>query len=188
MPTTKDMPQRRPERQLTAEQTFEVIEAADYGFLSTADDAGIPYGMPITPVFLNGAFYFHSVEQTQGRRNTNLKANPNVSLCFVAKAITMPEWYSVDFASAIVRGKASLVTDPTERAQAMMAIVRRYAPKNSPERNAAQLQERFALASLWRIDVEKITGKARAAKKWVKGETVREYTETEPSPWLVNIK
>ncbi|MGN1149587.1 MAG: pyridoxamine 5'-phosphate oxidase family protein, partial [Sutterella sp.] len=67
-------------------------------------------------------------------------ANPRVSLCFIGKAVTLPEWYSVDFASAVVTGTASPVTDEDEKMKAMKAILKRHAPGNSDARNDVQFE------------------------------------------------
>lgn len=188
MLNTKNYPLRRTERALTTEQAFEVIEASEYAVISTADEAGIPYGVAVSPVYYEGAFYFHTTNVPESRRNANMLANPEVSLFFVSKAITLPEWYSVDFASAVVTGRASLVEDPVLRVRAMLAIVKHYAPENSDERNATQMAERFSEALIWKVEVDHIQGKARAAKQWVPGKTVKAQTETEPSKWLVGVK
>lgn len=188
MASTKNRELRRQERALNEEQAFEVIAASDYAVISTADAQGVPYGVAISPVFFEGAFYFHTTNAPESRRNENMLVNPEVSLFFVSKAITLPEMYSVDFASAVVTGRASLVKDPALRVRAMMALVKRYAPENSDERNATQMGERFSEAQIWKVEVEHIQGKARAASHWVKGQTVTEKTDTGVSPWLVDVK
>jgi len=188
MQSTKERPLRRIERALNEQETMEVIDAAEYAVISTADTAGNPYGVAVNPVYMDGAFYFHTTAEPGSRRNDNILMNPSVSLLFVSKAIVLPEWYSVDFASAVVTGQASRVEDPAERARAMMALVKRYAPQNSDERNAVQMQNRYPLVALWRVDVERIVGKARAAKHWQVGKTVREKTDTAPSAWLVGVR
>ncbi len=185
---TKSKTLRRRERALNDKQTLEVIAASDYAVISTADEAGNPYGTPINPVYLDGAFYFHTGNSPDSRRNANMLANPNVSLLFVSKAFVLPEWYSVDFASAVVTGRVECVKDPALRVRAMLALVHRYAPENSDERNAVQMAERFSYALIWKVTVERMEGKARAAAVWVPGKTVTEKTQTGPSAWLKDVK
>lgn len=188
MASTKNRELRRKERALNEEEAFEVIAASDYAVISTADAEGVPYGVAISPVFFEGAFYFHTTDAPDSRRNENMLTNPEVSLFFVSKAITLPEMYSVDFASVVVTGRASLVKDPALRVRAMMALVKRYAPANSDERNATQMGERFSGAQIWKVEIDHLQGKARAASHWVKGKTVTEKTDTGVSPWLVGVK
>lgn len=184
--TTENFKQRREERLLNDEQTREVIDACDYAVLATADAEGIPYAVPVNPVWMDGAYYFHTVKAPEGRKAANMQTNPNVSLCFTAKSYVLSEWYSVDFASAVVAGKAFLVDDRAECVRAMMALLKRYAPDNGEERNAVQMQTQFDKVSLWKVVPTRTTGKARAAKKWVKGKTVKELTHIDPQTWLID--
>ena len=91
---TKSRVLRRRERALNDEQTLEVIAASEYAVISTADEAGNPYGTAVNPVYLDGAFYFHTGNCSESRRNANMLANPKVSLLFVSKSFVLPEWYS----------------------------------------------------------------------------------------------
>lgn len=183
--STKDRALRRTERELTPEQTFEVIRATEHAVLSTADEDGNPYGVPVTPVLIDGALYFHSTGRAGGRKEDNLLMNPRVSLCFIGKAMTVPNLYTVDFASAVVTGRASKVTDEKERERIMRAIVARLAPQNSKARNDIQFANRFALAAVWKVEIEKATGKARAAKAWVAGRSLEEPAPMPVQKWLV---
>ena len=61
---------------------------------------------------------------------------------------------------------------------------RRVAPHNSAARNAVQFANRLHLTEVWRVDIERITGKARAAQRWVPGVTLREDAEMPVQPWL----
>ncbi len=185
--STAGRPLRRTERKLTRDQAIEVIEATDHAVLSTCDEAGFPYGVPVSPVLCGSALYFHTTKTPGGRKSDNMLMNPKVSLCFVAKATTLPEWYSVDFASAIVTGRARPVEDPDEAGMAFAAFLRRHAPGNSAERNRVQGRVRGPLAMLWRVDIVSITGKARGAAKWETGKSLREVQDMGPSAWLVGV-
>lgn len=186
--TTKNRPLRRKERELTEEQAREVIDNAYYAVLSTADEEGYPYGVPISPVLVGNTIYFHGIKLPGGRKADNILKNENVSLCYVAKAHLLPEWYSIDFASAIVTGKAHLIEDKKEEMVAIKHILARLAPKNSAQRNMVQMKHRLPLAQFWKVDIEKITGKARGARKWVKGESIHAVQDMGPSPWLVGVE
>lgn len=183
--STKDRPLRRTERELTPEQTYEVIRATEHAVLSTADDDGNPYGVPVTPVLIDGALYFHSTGWAGGRKEDNMLMNPRVSLCFIGKSMTVPNLYTIDFASAIVTGRASKVTDEKERERVMREIVARLAPQNSKARNDIQFANRFALVALWKVEIEKATGKARAAKAWKAGRSLEEPAPMPVQKWLV---
>lgn len=104
---------RRKERELTVDQAWEVVEGTDHAVLATVDDEGNPYGVPITPVAADRKrIYFHATGKPGGRKSDNMKMNRRVSLTYIGKELTVPELYTVDYASAIVEGTASIVTDP----------------------------------------------------------------------------
>ena len=161
--TTKNRPVSRADRALTREQALEVVRASAHCVLSTCDAAGVPYGVPVTPVLSNGAIYFHSTAMPQSRRRENLLANPEASLCFIAKDKVLPALFSVDYASAIVAGRACLVTDEEERLAAIRAIIARHAPGNPPELNERTIADVMPALQIWKIQIESITGKARGA-------------------------
>lgn len=87
---TKSRVLRRRERALNDEQTLEVIAASDYAVISTADEAGNPYGTAVNPVYLDGAFYFHTGNGSESRRNANMLANPKVSLFLFPSRLFFP--------------------------------------------------------------------------------------------------
>ena len=182
--TTAGRPLRRTERGLTEEQALEVIRGTDHAFLATADCDGAPYGIPVTPVLEGRSLYFHCSAAPGGRKTDNMEMNQRVCLCFMGKARTVPELYTVDFASAVVEGRAARVPAPEEKARAFVALLRRHAPHNSAARNAVQFANRLHLTEVWRVDIERITGKARAAQRWVPGVTLREDAEMPVQPWL----
>ncbi len=185
--STAERPLRRTPRELTREQAIEVIEATPHAVLSTCDTDGNPYGVPVSPVLEGNTLYFHATGLPGGRKEDNMLMNPRVSLCFVAKATTLPEWYSVDFASAIVRGKAVKITDEAEMRRVMALIIKRHAPGNSAERNRVQFENRFPMVAVWKVEIEGITGKARGAKKWEKGKSINEVQDMGPSKWLIGV-
>ncbi|MDO5531755.1 pyridoxamine 5'-phosphate oxidase family protein [Sutterella sp.] len=185
--STVDRPLRRKARELTLEQAREVIEFTEHAVLSTCDSEGNPYGVPISPVLVGNVLYFHATAQPGGRKADNMLMNPRVSVCFIGKATTLPEWYSVDFASAVVTGRASPVTDKDEQIRAWTAILKRHAPKNSAERNSVQGRVRGPLAMIWKIEIERITGKARGAAKWEAGKSLTEVQDMGPSEWLKGV-
>jgi hypothetical protein len=185
--TTENSPLRRQARGLTEKQALEILQKTDHAVLSTADEAGVPYGVPVSPVWIGGSIYFHATGLPGGRKEENMRMNRKVSLCFIGKAVTLPEWYSVDFASVVVQGTATKVEDEKEKQMVMDALLRRHAPKNSAVRNAVQIKVRGPYAAVWKVTVEKLTGKARAAKVWRGEDSLKEVEELEPSPWLMGV-
>lgn len=76
---------RRKAGELTLDQAHEVIEAAEHAVLATCDAEGFPYAVPVSPVMVGDAIYFHLTGLPGGRKADNMLMNPNASLCFIAQ-------------------------------------------------------------------------------------------------------
>lgn len=81
--TTAERPLRRRDRQLTEDEALQIVRHAPHAVLSTADAAGVPYGVPVNAVYAEGNVYWHGTFM-KSRKGDNIDANPKVSLCFVA--------------------------------------------------------------------------------------------------------
>ena len=108
---TKDMPMRNQKFALTREETLDVIRRTDHAVLSLADGTGEPYGVPITPILLDGKIYFHGAGMGDGRRNADIQQNPRGSICWIAQDRTNQPKLSVDFVSAIASGPIRIIKD-----------------------------------------------------------------------------
>ncbi|MDO5530964.1 pyridoxamine 5'-phosphate oxidase family protein [Sutterella sp.] len=166
---TRGRPMRRRDRELSLTDALRVVRAAGHAVLSTADSAGIPYGAPVSPA-LDGEtkLYFHTTRE-KSRKADNMLDSPEVSLCFIAYAKTDVPAFSVDYASAIVQGRAALVIDEPERHHAMMLIAGRYSDGDASEKRAADTAAYWEASgravSVWRIDISNVTGKSRGWEK-----------------------
>ena len=93
--------------------------------MATADAHGRPFAVPVCFVYLNGCLYTAIDEKPKSgrrlRRLRNIEANPQVAFIF--------DRYEDDWerlAWVLVRGQASLVTDKSEKAQAVGALRSKY--------------------------------------------------------------
>lgn len=72
---TKGVAMRRKDREQSEEFGWNVLETCPYAVLSTTDDEGLPYGIPVSPAVLDGAVYFHSA-----KHGTKSKLNPPLQI------------------------------------------------------------------------------------------------------------
>jgi uncharacterized protein len=158
---------RRKDRELTEEEALEIVRTSHYAVIATCDASGTPYAVPVSPVWIDGALYFHSAADPAGRRASNLAQNPRVSLCYLARCRSVyepPETFTVNYASAVVAGCAERVTDEAERRRAALALCAFQcpdAPQESVENAWAHSGDRI---TVWKVIPEKISGKARRPK------------------------
>ena len=101
------------------------VRAQRVARMATADAHGRPFAVPICFVYLKGCLYTPIDEKPKGgrrlRRLRNIEANPQVAIVL--------DRYEDDWdrlAWVLIRGRASLVMDRGEKAQAAAALRRKY--------------------------------------------------------------
>jgi nitroimidazol reductase NimA-like FMN-containing flavoprotein (pyridoxamine 5'-phosphate oxidase superfamily) len=148
---------RRRDRELTEEQARETLARADHGVLATLGPDGWPYAVPVNHVLLDGLLYIHCAQQ--GHKLENIAGEERVSYCAVASATVVPAELTTRYESAIVFGRAALVTDATEKQRALEALAVRFCGGLTTEaqKEIATLGARTAIL---RIRVEHISGKS----------------------------
>ena len=149
---------RRQDRLATAEETTEILNEALYGILSTADNKNMPYGVPLSYVYVNGYIYFHCAKE--GRKLDNMAQNSHVCFTAVSKAETLADKFSVNFKSAIVEGKAEKVEDENERIAAFTEIIKKYSSGFIKE-GMEYIAKGASAALIYKIVPESISGKLR---------------------------
>lgn len=123
---------RKASRQKDAEWALEVFDKAPYVTVSMVRPDGTPYGLPLSLVRRDGrSFYFHCA--SEGEKIDCLNANPVVSLSAVSKCTPKFEEEKLNFTehyhSAIAVGRAEIITDDTEKTEALRLLCRRFLPK-----------------------------------------------------------
>ena len=119
----------RKDRERDAAFAWEVFQKAPYATLSLTDEAGKPYAIPISPV-VDEAYhvvYFHCAGH--GEKWELLAKNPPVCLSAVSYAAAIPNEFSMAYASAVLHGRAEVVTDEAEQVKAMLLLCTAYDPK-----------------------------------------------------------
>ena len=152
------------------EAALQLIDAAEFAVLSTVDEAGNPYGVPVSvvrdPESAADAplLYFHTTPFAGSRKALNMGANPRVSLVFVGRAETLGSKYTVDYESVVAAGTAQKLSEPARIKRAVDLLLARFAPMCSAEENAAYIAaSKNYLPALWCVKVERLTGKRHPA-------------------------
>lgn len=146
---------RRKDRQRDTAFAWSVFDRVPYGVLSLRDGEG-GYGVPISPARIGEKVYFHCA--LEGKKLSCIAQWPEATLT-VAEAGTA-DYFSVCFASAILRGRVTVVEDEAEKLDALLAIIRRYCPDLMAEADS-YLRNHLAATCVCRMDVVEITGKER---------------------------
>ena len=148
---------RRSDRALSEDRAREILARAEHGVLATLGADGWPYAVPVNHVLSGDVLYIHSA--VEGHKLDNLAHEERVSYCAVAGATVLPAELSTLYESAVVFGRAALVTDPAEKRRALELLAVRFCGWLSPgaEEAIATSASRTAVV---RIRLERITGKA----------------------------
>ena len=153
-----NFPMRRRERELTSAEAWALLAQAEFGVLATVGYDGWPYAVPVNHVLVDGALFLHSA--TEGHKLDNLAGDARVSYCVVTQAEVLPEELSTRYESAIVFGRAVQVHDAEARVAALQAIGQRFAAQH-PEQVREGIAKNLARVTVFRIEIERVTGKAR---------------------------
>ena len=150
-------PIRRKDRALSEAEALGLLQEAEWGVLATVDEAGWPYAVPVNHAVVEGALIIHSA--TMGHKLDNLAFNSKVSYCVVTVAETLPLELSTRYASAIVFGRAELLTDGCAKREALRALGLRFA-KEHPDLVDREIEKDLFRTTVVRVHLERITGKA----------------------------
>lgn len=123
---------RKISRMKDAAWAFEVFDKAPYVTVSMIRSDGTPYGLPLSLVRKDEhTFYFHCA--AEGEKMDCLRANPVVSLSAVSRCTPKYEEEKNNFTeyyhSAVAVGRAEVVTDDSEKIEALRLLCRRFLPR-----------------------------------------------------------
>jgi nitroimidazol reductase NimA-like FMN-containing flavoprotein (pyridoxamine 5'-phosphate oxidase superfamily) len=149
---------RRKDKAVTSrKQMDEIIHQSLYCVLACSQNQ-LPYQVPISFGYDGQALYLHTAQK--GKKIDIFEAHPQVCAAFVSQAelITHQDQacnWSFRYASVIVEGKISEITDPGGKRTALNLIMDQYSNREWEIPPSAQANTR-----VWKIEIETITGKA----------------------------
>lgn len=127
------MQYRMKTHQLTVEQIEELMKSEQVGILSTLNEDGAPYAVPVHFVYLNHHVYIHGLPKGQKISNIINKS----SVCFNVYHIDgllldknrKPYDTNTKYKSVIINGKADLIKDAVEKKKVLSKIIDKYTPQ-----------------------------------------------------------
>jgi len=156
--TAPDHSMRRRDRELDEAEAWAILDRGEWGVLATVDADGWPYAVPVNHVLVDGALIIHCA--TEGHKLDNLSTESRVSYCVVTQAEVLPVELATRYESAIVFGRASLVSDEAAKRDALLALGERFASEHAGTVRA-EIEKDLFRTTVIRIEIERITGKAR---------------------------
>ena len=148
---------RRKDRELSIDLATKLFSDCEYGFLSTVDIHGQPYGTPFNYVYQNDALYVHCA--LEGHLLENIEANKKVSFCVVGRTKVLPDKFGTQYESALAFGSAAEVFG-SEKQAALLGFLEKYS-SDFLEEGKKYIDKMGEKTRVVKIAVDRITGKAR---------------------------
>ena len=150
---------RRKDRQLTEEETRELLMQGEYGVLSTICPDGTPYGVPMSYAVNDNVIYMHC-SSAGGQRLTNIAHCSNACFTVIDHVELLPDKFATKYMSAIVNGHITVVSEEAEKRQAMMEILLKYSDEFI-DKGQRYLDAAIDKIDVIRFDITSMTGKGR---------------------------
>ncbi len=148
---------RRKEQLLSQEETIAILKKGSSGVLGVSGDDDYPYTVPISYVYREGKLFFHGAPS--GHKIDGIQRNNKVSFCVIDHDEVIQKTFTTHFRSAIVFGRARILTDDHERRMAMEYLVEKYSPDYVTEGQQA-IERGWEKVCPVEITIEHMTGKA----------------------------
>ncbi|MBE0598134.1 MAG: pyridoxamine 5'-phosphate oxidase family protein [Desulfuromonadales bacterium] len=148
---------RRKDREITTREAVEILDAGEYGVLSTVGEDGQPYGVPLSYVHQKKRIYFHCA--IEGQKLENIRSSGKVSFCVIGNTKVLPDKFTTDYESVVVFGVATEVSGQ-ERHQALVWLLEKYCP-DSIEAGKKYIEIKDQITTVIKIEINHISGKAR---------------------------
>lgn len=137
----------------------DLLASCPVGRLGTNGNDGYPRIKPLNFVYLDGKIYFHSAKEGEKIddivRDRRILFEVDEPMGYV-KGGNNPCSAKYLYRSAMIRGKAAIVTDDKERLLALRTLMEKYQPEGG---YGDFLPEKLKITAVVRIDIEEITGK-----------------------------
>ena len=151
---------RRKEKKIGIDAALNLFSKCEYGVLSTVDNGGQPYGVPLNYAFRDNCIYFHCA--VVGHKLENIENNPKVSFCVVGETEVLPAKFTTSYVSAVAFGNASEVQG-VERYSALEWLLEKYSSEFM-EAGKKYIEKKAQATKVIKIEIQHISGKRARPK------------------------
>ena len=148
---------RRKKQELSREETLEILKTSTSGVLAVSGDDGYPYTVPVSHAYQDGKLFFHCA--IEGHKIDGILRNDKVTFCVIAKDEVIPEKFATDYRSAVVFGRARILTEDSERRAALECLVEKFSP-GYLEEGQKEIERDWERVCVVEIQIEHMTGKS----------------------------
>ncbi len=148
---------RRKKQQLSHAETVEILQTCTSGVLAVSGDEGYPYAVPLSYAYKDGRLFFHIAKE--GHKLDGIARNDKVSFCVIQADAVVPHAFTTHYRSAIVFGRARILTEDSEKRAALECLLEKYSPGYLAE-GQAEIARDWNRVVVVEVQVEHMTGKA----------------------------
>ncbi len=148
---------RRKKQLLSEAETIEILRSCTSGVLAVTGDNDYPYAVPLSYVYKDGKLFFHLAPE--GHKVDGILRNNKVSFCVIEMDQVIQETHTTHFRSAIIFGRARILTEDREKRNALECLVAKYAPDYIPE-GKITIERNMEKVCVIEVMIEHMTGKA----------------------------
>ncbi|HEY1247552.1 MAG TPA: pyridoxamine 5'-phosphate oxidase family protein [Nitrososphaera sp.] len=156
------------------DRIIEFLNSQPTGRIASIDKDGYPQVIPMNFVYYNDMVYMHS--QPVGEKLANIRANKRVGfevdqhLCFLPSYYFHPTDASQAdtlYISVVVKGRAEIVPDNEEKADALNALMRKYQKEGRHELLKSSMSSVNEVAVI-KVIPEEMRGKYKVGQHWAR--------------------
>lgn len=148
---------RRKKQLLSEAETIEILQSCTSGVLAVIGDNDYPYTVPLSYAYKDGKLFFHFAKA--GHKLDSIVKNSKVSFCVIQIDNVIQKTFTTHFRSAIVFGKARILTEDREKKYALECLVEKYSPDYITEGQSA-IERDWNRVCVAEVQIEHMTGKA----------------------------
>ena len=158
-------PLRRAERAMPRDEALAVLDIAEFITVSTVDDDGMPYGVPLSFVRKGDVLYFHATNEG-GHKAVDFKHDNRVCATVVmgVEAFFEDGDFTTSFRSVMAFGRIREVVDMREFKHALVNLCMKYVPEAKHGIGKA-MEAEGPHTAVWAIDIDELSGKARSGPR-----------------------
>ena len=148
---------RRKKQLLSEAETIGILRSCTSGVLAVTGDNDYPYAVPLSYAYKDRKLFFHFAKS--GHKIDGIEKNNKVSFCVIERDDVIQKTLTTHFRSAIVFGRARILTEDSEKRFALECLVEKYSPDYFSEGQSA-IESDWENVCVAEINIEHMTGKA----------------------------
>ncbi len=148
---------RRKKQLLSEAETIEILQSCTSGVLAITGDNDYPYAVPLSFAYKDKKLFFHFAKE--GHKIDSIAKNNKVSFCVIKADHVVQKTFTTHFCSAIVFGRARILTEDSEKRYALECLVEKYSPDYIAE-GRLEIERDLKRVCVAEVQIEHMTGKA----------------------------